>query len=135
MGLGEAEESVDGWDGSVDGGGYRGKADIERELELASNGGDAANNIRAVDGAAIPSIRGAVGGLHENFVGATVVSGDGCNFVEEAKEAFDTDGFVVAAGSGMEGQLEDFAKAVEMGLEDTVGVDDDEAAETDFKEE
>jgi hypothetical protein len=59
--LGEAEESVNSRHGSVDGGGCGSETDVERELELTADRSDAADNVSAVDRAAVPGISGAVG--------------------------------------------------------------------------
>jgi hypothetical protein len=126
--LGEAKESVDRVDRSVDRGGCGGEVDVERELEFAANGSNTADNIGTVNGAAVPGVSGAVGGLDEDFVGGAVVGIDGDDFVEEFEEAFDADSFVVAAGSGVEGKVEHVAKGFEGGSEDAVGINDDKAA-------
>jgi hypothetical protein len=135
MRLGKAEEGVDGGNGSIDGRGWSGKADIERKLELAANGSNAADNVGAVDGAAVPGISGTMGGFHENFVGGTVVCVNCGDFVQETEEAFNADSFVITACSDMEREAEHGTKAFEFGLESTVGVDNNEAAETNFEEE
>jgi hypothetical protein len=59
----------------------RTQAEVEGETKGAPNGGDAANDISPIDGAAVPNVSSSVGSLDEDSVSATVVSGHGDSFI------------------------------------------------------
>jgi hypothetical protein len=114
----------------------RTQAAVERETKRVLNGGDAANDISPIDGAAVPSVSRSVGSLDEDSVGATVVSGNSDSFIQETMKVLNTDGFVVATGSNMDAYIQNRTDRLEQTLEgSTAVVDNNEATETDFQED
>jgi hypothetical protein len=113
----------------------RTQAEVERETKRAPNGGDAANDVSPMDGAAVPSASSSVGSLDEDSVSATVVSGDSDSFVQETMKVLNTDGFVVATGSNMDAHVQNRTDGFKQTLEGAAVVDDNEATETDFQED
>ena len=100
MGMPEAEEVVDTGDAIVirDGGWNGGEVAVDGEAEGAADGGNTANDVGAIDGGSIPSMRCDVSGFGADFgVAASLIGGNGDCFVKEAEEAFDRDRLVVAA--------------------------------------
>ena len=73
--------------------GVREELEVNGELELTAHCGDAAGNVRAVDGARIPCIYDDVDGGAGGLQGGAVIAGDGHSFVEVAEETFHADGF------------------------------------------
>ena len=132
-GSSESKESMN--IGCLIGSGSRswGKAQIERETERTANGRDAANDVGAVNGAAVPSIGSGVGGFDEYGIGATVIGSDSNSFVEESVKAFDANGFVVAASGNMNIDVEDVADSDEEAFEVAAVINNDETAETDLQ--
>jgi hypothetical protein len=112
-----------------------GKADVKGESERAAYGRDTVNNVGTVDGAAIPSICGSMGGFNENSHGATIIGSNGNSFLQKAMEFFNAHDFVITASGDMMlnvEQLTDFSKET---LETTAIVDDNEAAESNLEED
>jgi hypothetical protein len=63
---------------------------------------------------------------------ATVRAGDGDGFVEVSGEAFNADGFVVAARSRVETDAKEGTSIGKDAAKSTASIDDDEAAHADF---
>ena len=108
---------------------------VNGEKERATDGGDAADNVGAVDGSAVPCITGSVGSRDPNKRVVAIVSGNGDGFVEEPEVTFDTDGFVIAFRGGVESNLQDIAHGFEDGEKVASRVDDDHAAHTELEKE
>jgi hypothetical protein len=133
--LGKAEKIMDSRDRPVNKGwGLGGESEIEWKLEFATDGGDAADDVSAVDRAGVPGIGGAVDGFDKDVVGAAIVAGNGDAAVENTKEALNAHGFVVAASSRMEFQFEQRTHGFEEAAKSTAGVDDNNTSETNFEE-
>jgi hypothetical protein len=86
----ETEERMDV--GSLLQGWSRGRtqAEVERETKRAPNGGDAANDIIPIDGAAVPSVSSSVGSLDKDSVSSTVVSGNSDSFIQGTMKVLNT---------------------------------------------
>lgn len=135
MGLGEAKEIVDSGNGAVDKGwGLSGEREVKRELEFTANGGDAADNVSAVDWAGVPGISGAVDGFDEDLVSASIVACDSDAAVKHTEKTFDTHGFVVTTSSSVEFQFELCTHGFEEAAKSAAGVDNYRISETDFEE-
>ena len=124
-GTGETEEGMD-----VSGlllGRSRGwrETEIKREPERAADGWDTANDISAINGAAVPGVCSCVGGFDEDSVGTTVVASDGDSFVQEAVKVFDADSFVITASSDVKIDVQNAADVLEQTFEGAAIVDDD----------
>jgi hypothetical protein len=117
------ERSRRSWASSV-------KSKVERKLEFATHGGDATDNVSAIDGAAIPCVGGDHGGFDPDKVGAAVGAGDGDGFVKVAEEPFDTDSFVVATRGGMETDTKELTSSDEHATKGTTSIDDNKTAHT-----
>ena len=91
----------------------RAQAEIKREAKRPTNDGDTTNNISAVNRAAVPGVGSSMGSFDEDGVGATIVTGNGDSFVQEAVEVFDTNSFVVAASSDVEIDVQNAADVLE----------------------
>jgi hypothetical protein len=121
--------------GLVDGGsGCRTETEVEGKTKGAADGGYATDNISAVDGTAVPGICGSMGGFDEDFVGTAVISSNGDGFVEKAVEFFDTNGFVITAGSNVDVDVEDGTDGLEEAFEGAAIVHNNESTESDFEE-
>ena len=135
MRLGKTEEVMDGRDRAIDEDwGVGGKSKVEWELEFATDGGDAANDVGAVDRTGIPGVSGAMDCFHKDLVGTSIIASDSDTTVENAEEALNTHSFVVAASSRMEFQFEQFAHGFEKAAKSTTGVDNNHTGETDREE-
>ena len=111
------------------------KTEIERKAERTTDSWDAANNVGAIYGTAVPSIGSGMGSLDEDCVGSSIVGGDGDCFVQETMEVFDADSLVIATSGDMNINVEDRANSLEEAFESTAVVDDNETTETDFQED
>ena len=110
------------------------KAEVVGEAEGPADSRNAANNVSAINGAAVPSVGSSMGGFDENSVGTAIVTSNSDSFVQEAVEVFDTNGFMIATGCDMEIDAEDGADFFEETFEGTAVVDNNEAAEANFQE-
>jgi hypothetical protein len=80
-GARKAEEGVDvrgllfsrGWPG--------GETKVKREAKRAADGRNAADNIGAINWAAIPGVSGCMGSLDEDSVGAAIIGGNSDGFI------------------------------------------------------
>jgi hypothetical protein len=68
-------------------------------------------------------------------MGATIRAGDGDGFVEVAEEAFDADGFVIAARSRVETDAKEGTSIGKNAAKSTASINDDEAAHADFEKD
>jgi hypothetical protein len=109
-------------------------SEIERKLEFAAHSGDATNDVSAINGTAIPGVSRNHRSFDPNQRGTTVRAGDSDGLVQVSEEAFDADGFVIAAGSGMEADAEEFARRSEDAAKSATSVDNDEATHADFQQ-
>jgi hypothetical protein len=75
-----------------------------------------------------------MGGFDEDFVGTAVISSNGDGFVEKAVEFFDTNGFVITAGSNVDVDVEDGTDGLEEAFEGAAIVHNNESTESDFEE-
>ena len=108
-------------------------SEIERKLEFTAHGGDAANDIGAINGTAIPGVSRDHGSFDPNQRGATVRAGDSDGLVQIAEEAFDADSFMIAPGSGMEADAEELTGRSEDAAKSTTSVDNDETTHADLQ--
>jgi hypothetical protein len=115
--------------------GIRVKGEVERKPEFKAHGGNAADDVGPVNGTAIPSIGGEHGSFDPDKGRAAVGAGDGDGFVQISKEAFDTDGLVVAVGSGVEANTKESAGIGKNTAKSAACVDNNEATHTDFQED
>jgi hypothetical protein len=100
-----------------------GYTEIKGKSERPTDSRNTANDIGAINRAAIPGVSGSMGGFDEDGVCATVV---GCNtnsFVQKSMEMFDTNGFVVASSSDMDFNVEDRTNFLEKAFESAAIVD------------
>jgi hypothetical protein len=98
LGLGKAEKAVEVGKGGVNGrGGSRVEVDIEGKFEGTADGCNTADDVRAIDAAAVPGVGGTMGGFHEDGVRFSVVGVDGDCLGQEPEEPFDRNSLVVAA--------------------------------------
>jgi hypothetical protein len=103
LSLGKAKELVDGGDGAIDESwGLGRESEVERKLEFAADGGDAANDIGAVNGTSVSGVSGAMDCFHEDLVGASIVVCDSDTAIENTKETLEAHAFVVATSSRVE---------------------------------
>jgi hypothetical protein len=85
-GAGKVEESINigslvqSWNGS------EAEAQVKREPERATDSRNAADDVCAIDGTAVPSVCSSVGGFDKDDVPAAVVGSNGDKEVEEANE-------------------------------------------------
>jgi hypothetical protein len=112
----------------------RGKAQIERKSKRSANGGDAADDIGAINGAAVPSIGGSVGSFDKNGVGATVIGSNSDGFVEESVEAFDANGFVITTSGNMNIDAENVANGDEKAFKIAAIIDNNKTTEADLQQ-
>jgi hypothetical protein len=108
-------------------------SEIERKLEFTAHGGNAANDIGAINGTAIPGVSRDHGSFDPNQRGATVRAGDSDGLVQIAEEAFDADSFMIAPGSGMEADAEELTGRSEDAAKSTTSVDNDETTHADLQ--
>ena len=133
--AGKTEKSMDigslvrGWSGS------RRQTEIERKPERPTDSRNTANDIGAIDGAAVPSISSSVRGFDENGIGAAIIGGNGNSFVQKAMEFLDTNSFVVAASSNMDFDIEKRTNFLKEALERAAVVDRNQTAEADFQKD
>jgi hypothetical protein len=134
-GPSESKESMN--IGCLIGGGSRNgsEAQIERKTKRPANGRDAANNVGAVNGAAVPSMCSSVGSFDENGGGATVIGINSNGFVEESVKAFDANGFVITTSGNVNIDAEDIADGDEKAFEIAAIIDNNETAETDLQQD
>jgi hypothetical protein len=129
----EAEEGMDVGGLLLSGSrGWR-KTEIKGETKRATDSRNTANNIGAVNRAAVPGVGSSVGSFDEDCVGTTIVAGNSNSFVEEAVEVLDADSLVIATSSNMEIDIEDRADFFEETFEGATVVDDNQTAEADFQ--
>jgi len=136
VGLPEAEVVMNGRKFTKYGDGRCGERKVERKGKSATDGGDTAWDVGAIDGAGVPSVGSGVGGASENGgrFDATVGRLNGDGFVEDAEEAFDREGLVIAGSDGVKTDFENRTHVLEEAFEFAIVVDNDEAAEADAKE-
>jgi hypothetical protein len=108
-------------------------SEIERKLEFTAHGGNAANDIGAINGTAIPGVSRDHGSFDPNQRGAPVRAGDSDGLVQIAEEAFDADSFMIAPGSGMEADAEELTGRSEDAAKSTTSVDNDETTHADLQ--
>jgi hypothetical protein len=111
------------------------KADVKKETEGPSNSRDAADDVCAIDRAAVPGIGGGVSCFDKDGIGAMVIGGNGNSFIQKLMGVFNTDSFVVAFGSNVEGDVKEKADGFEKTFESAAVVNNDNAAETNFEED
>ena len=95
---------------------------------------DAADNIGAVNRAAVPSVSGGVGSFDKHSVSSMVVGSDGGGFIQKPVKMFDADCFVIAFGGTMESNAEEQANVLEESFECAAVVDNNDATESDFEQ-
>jgi hypothetical protein len=122
------ERSWRSWASSVE-------SKVERKLEFATHGGDATDDVSAINGAAIPCVGGDHGGFDPDKVGAAVGAGDGDGFVKVAEEPFDTDSFVVATRGGMETNTKELTSGDEHATKGTTSIDNNETTHANFQQD
>ena len=114
----------------------RRKADIEREAKRTINSRDTANDIGAIDGAAVPCVSGSVGCYHENGIGATIIGSDGDSFIQELMKMLDANSLVVASStSNMNIVIEDAADLFDETFERTAVVDNEQSTKANFQKD
>jgi len=135
LGLGETEVIVNMFDTSIDGRWCWCKSNVHGKLEFAAKCCNAAQDIGAIDGAAVPGVGGALSHFGEYGVAgnSAIVGSNSDGFVENAKKAFDAQGFVVAAGDRVKANSQGLAHFFEFFEEFAVGVNHNETAEADFQ--
>jgi hypothetical protein len=106
---------------------------VEGKLEFTAHSGYAADNVGAVDQAAVPGVVGDHGGFDPNKVSAAISAGDGDSLVQIAEEAFNADSFVVAARDSMVADTENSTGFFKDTTEGTASVNHDEAAHANFQ--
>ena len=94
-GAGIGERSGRGLASSVDG-------EVKGKLEFTAHGGDAANDVSAVDRTAIPSVSGNHGSFDPDEVRAAIRAGNSDGVVKVAEAMLDTDALVIPTGSRVE---------------------------------
>jgi hypothetical protein len=72
------------------------QSEVEREFEFTAHSRNAADDVGAIDGTAVPSVGGNHGSLDPNEVSAAIGAGNSDSFVEVAEKALDANGFVIA---------------------------------------
>jgi hypothetical protein len=108
--------------------------EVKGKLEFTAHGGNAANDVSAVDRTAIPSVSGNHGGFDPDEVRAAIRAGNSDGFIEITEEALNTDGFVITTRGGMETNAKEFASGSEDAAKSAASVDDDKAAHADFQQ-
>jgi hypothetical protein len=79
----------------------------------AADGGNTADNVTTINGAAIPGIGSSVGGFKKDGIGATIISCNGDGLIQEAVELVSTSSFVVAFGGNVNGNAKKGADGFE----------------------
>ena len=141
-GLGEGDVFADKGQVLGDGGGMVGtkfgrkaQRDIDRENERATDGGNATDDVSAMDGSAVPCIASSMGSGDPNKRVGAIVGGNGDGLVEEPEVSFDADGFVITFGCRVESNLQDVAHGLEGGEKVAACVDDNHAAHPELEKE
>jgi hypothetical protein len=101
------------------------KAEVKRETKRPTDSRNTANNISAVNMAAVPGVGGSMGSFDEDGVSATIVAGNSNSFIQETVEMFNTNSFVVATSSDVDIDIENRADGFEEAFESAAVVDDD----------
>jgi len=137
VGLTQAKVVMEVLEVTEDGFGRVGEGDIERELKDSTDSGNAADDVRAINGTGVPSVSSGLGdgGKHVGGWGCAVFAGDGDSFVEGAEESFDRKAFVIAFCERVEAKAEGFAHSLEAAAKFAISVADDEATETHFEKD
>jgi hypothetical protein len=132
---GEAEKSMDIDSLIRSRGRSGGKTQVKWKAKWPANSRDTANDIGAINGAAVPSISSSVSGFNENSVGATVVSSNGDSFVQKSMKVFDANGLVIATGGSMDINIQNIANGTKKAFESAAIVDNNQTTEANFKED
>lgn len=133
--AGKTEKSMDigslvrGWSRS------RRQTEIKRKPERPTDSRNTANDISAIDRAAVPSIGSSVRGFDKNGIGAAIIGGNGNSFVQKAMEFLDTNSFMVAASSDMDFDIEKRTNFLKEALERAAVVDRNQTAEANFQKD
>jgi hypothetical protein len=118
------------------GGVSRGEREIKREPEFATHSRNAADNVGAVNGTAVPGVGSNHGCFDRNKGCVTIGAGDdGDSLVEEAEEAFDANCFMVTTGCGMKADTKEQAGIGEDAVEGAAGINNNEAAHANFQQD
>ena len=117
--------------------GSSGSGQVKGERKDATNSSDGARDFSAVNGASVPGVGGGMGDTFKHEFGrdTTIGRGDGDGFVEDLKEAFDSQSFVVATGDAVMTNFEDLGHGNEITFELAVVVNDNQAAEANFQKD
>ena len=141
-GLGEGDVFADKGQVLGDGGGMVGtkfgrkaQRDIDRENERATDGGNATDDVSAMDGSAVPCIPSSMGSGDPNKRVGSIVGGNGDGLVEEPEVTFNADGFVITFGCRVESNLQDVAHGLEGGEKVAACVDNNHAAHPELEKE
>lgn len=110
------------------------EAEVERKTKGAADGWNAADNVSAVNWAAVPSVCSRMGCLDKNGVSAAIVSGDGDGFVQKTMELFDTNCFVITLSGDVDSYTKEGTNGVEGPLKGAAIVHNNDAAKSDFEE-
>jgi len=108
--------------------------EIEWKFKFTAHGGNASDNVGAIDGATVPGVGGEHGGLLPDEMCAAIRASYGHGFVEVSEEAFNADSFMVTTGSGVEADAEEGAGVGEDATEGAAGVDYDQAAHANLQQ-
>ena len=113
------------------------EGNIEGELENSTDGGNAADDVCAINGTGVPSISGGLGdgGKHVSGWGRAVFAGDGNGFIEGAEEAFDREPLVIAFRERVKTKAKGFAHFLEAAAEFAIGVANHKTTETYFEKD
>jgi hypothetical protein len=98
---------------------------IKWELERMANSWDAANDVGAVNRAAVPSACSGMGCFDKDDVAALVIGSDGGCFVEEPMEFFDANGLMITAWCDMDVNFEGCADGLNKTFESAAVINDD----------
>ena len=106
--LSVSEEGVDGLDVTCDWCRWMVEGEVQWELKLPADGDDTADNVGAVDSAAVPGVGGALRCFDKDLVRTAVIRCNGYCFVEVSKESFDANCLMVSSGSWVKSETKNF---------------------------
>ena len=100
-----------------------GEVTVNGETKGSADGGNAADDVGAINGGGIPGVDGAVGRFGGDFgIAGSLINGNFQGFVEEAEQPFDRDRLVVAAEGRVVGKVEGSTHGFEVFFEGGAGI-------------
>ena len=105
---------------------------VQRKAKGATNGGNAANNLGAVDMTSVPGVGGDVGGFNRDSGSAAGSECDCHGFVEVGEKSFDENSFMIAFRCRVVRKVHLVAHSLKKAEKGATGVGNDETAHADL---